>query len=363
MKSDTISIGRGLCIILMVMAHAGSPMWVTRFVYMFHMPFFFIISGYCLNESYFSQTKLFLEKRVKGLYIPYIKWSLLFLLLHNVFFHFHFYDTEYGYAALSDYSQTPQKLYEVKDFISHGMSVLTQMEGHEQLLGGYWFLKELFLGSIIGFLICKHSLLLGGGKKYLLNSLIAFLLFLSVKGLHIQIPYLNLNWITFLSTFYYCVGYDLKRFGFSVRSNSVILLMALVVAAVSLMLPEFEMGKQGSWYMFLYIGTSVLGFFFVMNVAATISRTAVRIKSFLIACGNHTLSILTWHFISFKLVSLFIVLLNYEPLNRIAEFPQIRSYSQEGWWIAYTAVGVIIPLIISHYYTNAKNINYKSTRI
>lgn len=193
--------------------------------------------------------------------------------------------------------------------------------------------------------------------------MIAFLLFLSVKGLHIQIPYLNLNWITFLSTFYYCVGYDLKRFGFSVRSNSVILLMALVVAAVSLMLPEFEMGKQGSWYMFLYIGTSVLGFFFVMNVAATISRTAVRIKSFLIACGNHTLSILTWHFISFKLVSLFIVLLNYEPLNRIAEFPQIRSYSQEGWWIAYTAVGVIIPLIISHYYTNAKNINYKSTRI
>lgn len=147
------------------------------------------------------------------------------------------------------------------------------------------------------------------------------------------------------------------------RSNSVILLMALVVEVISMMLPEFEMGKQGSWYMFLYIGVSVLGFFFVMNVAATISRTAVRIKSFLIACGNHALSILTWHFISFKLVSLFIVLLNYEPLNRIAEFPQIRAYSQEGWWIAYTVVGVIIPLIISHYYTNAKNINYKSTRI
>lgn len=166
MKSDTISIGRGLCIILMVMAHAGSPMWMTRFIYMFHMPFFFIISGYCLKESYFSQTKLFLKKRVKGLYIPYIKWSLLFLLLHNVFFHFHFYDSEYGYVALSDYSQIPQKLYEVKDFISHGMAVLTRMEGHEQLLGGYWFLKELFLGSIIGFLICKYSLLLGGVKSF-----------------------------------------------------------------------------------------------------------------------------------------------------------------------------------------------------
>lgn len=363
MKSDTISIGRGLCIILMVMAHAGSPMWVTRFVYMFHMPFFFIISGYCLKEFYLSHTRLFLEKRVKGLYIPYIKWSLLFLLLHNVFFHFHFYDTEYGYVALSDYSQIPQKIYEVKDLISHGIAALSQMEGHEQLLGGYWFLKELFFGSIIGFLICKYSLLLGGGKKNLFNSLVAFLLFLSVKCLHIQIPYLNLNWITFLSTFYYCVGYDLKRLGFSVRSNSVILLMALVVAAVSLMLPEFEMGKQGSWYMFLYIGTSVLGFFFVMHVAATISRTETKMKSFLVACGNHTLSILTWHFICFKFVSLSVVILNHEPLNRIAEFPQIRAYSQEGWWVAYTVVGVIIPLIISHYYTNAKNINSQSTRI
>lgn len=193
--------------------------------------------------------------------------------------------------------------------------------------------------------------------------MIAFLLFLSVKGLHIQIPYLNLNWITFLSTFYYCVGYDLTRLDFSVRSNSVILLMALVVAAVSLMLPEFEMGKQGSWYMFLYIGTSVLGFFFVMHVAATISRTETKMKSFLVACGNHTLSILTWHFICFKFVSLLVVILNHEPLNRIAEFPQIRAYSQEGWWIAYTVVGVIIPLIISHYYTNAKNINSQSTRI
>lgn len=45
------------------------------------------------------------------------------------------------------------------------------------------------------------------------------------------------------------------------RSNSVILLMALVVEVISMMLPEFEMGKQGSWYMFLYIGASVLGFF------------------------------------------------------------------------------------------------------
>lgn len=186
---------------------------------------------------------------------------------------------------------------------------------------------------------------------------------MSVKGLHIQIPYLDLNWITFLSTFYYCVGYDLTRLDFSVRSNSVILLMALVVAAVSLMLPEFEMGKQGSWYLFLYIGASLSGFFLVMYVSAAISRTETKIKSFLVACGNHTLSILTWHFICFKFVSLFVVILNHESLNRIAEFPQIRAYSQEGWWVAYTVVGVIIPLIISHYYTNAKNINSQSTRI
>lgn len=343
MKSDTISIGKGICILLMVMAHAGSPIWMTRFIYMFHMPFFFIISGFCLKNIYFNQTRNFLRKRVKGLYLPYVKWSFIFLLLHNLFFYINFYDNQYGYVILSDYTQVPQKPYELKDFVSHGINILTKMEGHEQLLGGYWFMKELFLGSIIGFIICKYIPPIMSTLKFPIYSIVSILLLLLTKGLYVQL--FSLNWITFFSAFYYCVGYDIKRLKFSIK-NSYIILLFLIIGIVSFILPEFEMGKQSLKYIFMYIIVSILGFFFVMNIATFINNFSSKIKLFFIYCGNNTLFILTWHFLCFKLISILIVLVNKEPINRIAEFPQIRAYSQEGWWIAYTVIGVILPLLI-----------------
>lgn len=108
MKSSTISIAKGICIILMVAAHAGLPLWLIRFIYMFHMPFFFIISGFCLKEKYFNDSITFFKKRVKNLYFPYVKWSFVFLLLHNFLFKLHFYDKEYGYVNRVDFSYIPQ---------------------------------------------------------------------------------------------------------------------------------------------------------------------------------------------------------------------------------------------------------------
>lgn len=49
--------------------------------------------------------------------------------------------------------------------------------------------------------------------------------------------------------------------------------------------------------------------------------------------GKNTLTILTWHFLSFKLVSLFIIALYSLPIGRLAEFPVISEYAQQGWWI------------------------------
>ena len=117
------------------------------------------------------------------------------------------------------------------------------------------------------------------------------------------------------------------------------------------------MGKQSFIYLGIYIIASICGFFLVMNTAAFINQAGTKMKFFLILCGNNTLSILTWHFTCFKIISYLIVLVNNEPFNRIAEFPQIRTYSREGWWIVYTIVGVILPLIISQYQKYAKNIN------
>ena len=87
MKRDTvISIAKGIAIILMVIAHAEAPGWLCKFIFEFHMPLFFITAGYFFSLKYLNDEATFVKKRVKGLYWPFVKWSVFFLVIHNWMF-------------------------------------------------------------------------------------------------------------------------------------------------------------------------------------------------------------------------------------------------------------------------------------
>ena len=60
------------------------------------MPCFFFISGWLLNERYIDNPKIGIVKKAKGIYVPYVKWTLFFILLHNVFTRMHIYDSSYS---------------------------------------------------------------------------------------------------------------------------------------------------------------------------------------------------------------------------------------------------------------------------
>lgn len=148
--NNSVSIAKGLGILMMVLAHAMCPEFMRHFIAMFHMPLFFFLSGFCFKEVYLSDNKLFVTKRIKGLYYPYVKYSLLFLLLHNIFFYVNIYNTEYGFNG------SVSNLYTLKEYLINGFNIMTRMAGHEQLLGGFWFLKQLLFASIIGLFTIKY---------------------------------------------------------------------------------------------------------------------------------------------------------------------------------------------------------------
>lgn len=50
-RNVTIDIMKGIGIILMVVGHSGCPSFLRNFIYTFHMPLFFMISGYLITES------------------------------------------------------------------------------------------------------------------------------------------------------------------------------------------------------------------------------------------------------------------------------------------------------------------------
>ena len=133
--SETISIAKAIGIILMVAGHTSGCIG-RDFIYLFHMPLFFIISGLFFKTKYLDNKRAFATKRLKRLYIPFIIWNTIFLLLHN-----------YIYTL----GINPTK-YVTMDYFVHAIKMLF-FTGREPLLGPLWFLKSLFIGSCIMLLI------------------------------------------------------------------------------------------------------------------------------------------------------------------------------------------------------------------
>lgn len=85
MKDNSVSIAKGIAIILMVLAHTRFSEYGNYWINMFHMPLFFFFAGYCFKDKYLEIPSDFVIKRFKGLYKPFVKWGLIFLVLHNLF--------------------------------------------------------------------------------------------------------------------------------------------------------------------------------------------------------------------------------------------------------------------------------------
>ena len=84
-RDKTIDIGKGIAIILMCVGHSYVCTFLDTFIYLFHMAFFFMMSGYFFREKNLANPKTFVWKRIKGLYFPFVKWAFIFVALHNVF--------------------------------------------------------------------------------------------------------------------------------------------------------------------------------------------------------------------------------------------------------------------------------------
>lgn len=80
-KFQWVNIAKGLTIILMVLGHTSLPNGLSRWIWSFHMPFFFFISGLLTNfEKPISQFSI---HKGKQLLIPFLWYSIIVLFLYS----------------------------------------------------------------------------------------------------------------------------------------------------------------------------------------------------------------------------------------------------------------------------------------
>lgn len=323
---------KALGIMLMVLGHSMCSIpYVIPFLSMFHMPLFFIASGYCFNEKYLDAPLTFLKKRAKGLYIPFIKWGLIFALLRPLFFALHIYDTTYGFNGVGATKDG------WSDILHSCWIIVTQMRGVDWLLGGYWFLNALFFGSIIAWATIRLS----KKAEYAFIVSLTLLALVHVTGFHIV--FLNLNTRTFAAAFLFIAGYVIKAkkiapFGLVGIIGS----LALTVLGMFYWPLAIDLTSYEGWQLFPHMLTAILATWSFYSILS--NHALNRIQCFLSFVGENTLTILTWHLLSFKITTLVIICVYHLPIPRLGEFPVITEYAIRGWWMLYALVGVGLPL-------------------
>lgn len=80
-----IDFVKGVAIFLMVLCHAGLQNSFTQWIYSFHMPLFFIVSGFLVGDSY-KPIIPYIKRKSKQLLIPYILFALILCFGHDSYF-------------------------------------------------------------------------------------------------------------------------------------------------------------------------------------------------------------------------------------------------------------------------------------
>lgn len=328
---------KGLGIATVVVGHSGSPL--VPFVYMYHLALFFFISG-CLYKDTYSETPIvYVAKRTRSLYWPFVKYGILFLILHNVFLHLNILSAQMEPGIIAT------REYHIRDMVRMAEEIVTLIST-EQMAGAMWFIPLLFITCILFCFIRylsirfvgRHSLLATGGVSI---TLFVIGIILAQKNIilsrHADVAFVVLP-ILF-------AGYLFNNFKLQLFIHwGAAFCCALFLVFVSRKYGFIQLDNRIYISPWLFITASFAGIYVNLFLGKIIQKVSILGESFAYI-GRRSLMIMALHFLAFKSVSALYILLNQSPGYWFAKFPVITG--SDGWWIAYTITGIGIPLVLS----------------
>lgn len=325
-RDKSLDIAKAICIILMVIGHSDCPKYLHDFIYMFHMPCFFFISGWLLNDKYVKDVKTGLIQKAKGSYYPFVKWTLIFLLFHNVFASMHIYENSYSWQTFIERI--------VRAFM---------MTGSESLLGGFWFLISLFWASIISllFFICFPRIVSLTENNISGGVILTLIIAMFWHYIPIALPQM-FGEQTLLATAFYMSGYLCRKkniyFDHPLMTGSLL----LIVPAIAACFIKLDMVTVQRWPVLVDYVIAMAGTMGIVLLSRELSKHPIApIFTYI---GDKTLYVLVFHFLAFKFVSRIYIHFNGLPIDLLTNFPVLEETN--SWlWIAYSITGIIMPLL------------------
>ena len=328
-----LDILKGICIILVVIGHSGSIF--THYIYLFHVGVFFIASGYVYKQvRTWGELKRYVLKRVKRLYLPYVGCNLFFLIINNWLVSCNIYDTT--------------KYISFKALPVHIIKILCMIENSE-LLGAAWFLRVLFLLSVIYsfFDFCIDKLF--DSKNVFCGQLIMSIALHTIGYLFWKYDIIGGTIGTYFiifTTIYilYFIGTNIRgKMGF-VKDSKIAVICAIVASLLLLIIGRYETLEIGRAYgvFGIFIVSVCMGWMFLWAISFIIKQSK-RVANFFRYLGRKTIYILLFHFVGFKFVIFMQIKMLEKPISYLASFPIYL----DGWSWLYTVSGIVFSVSIA----------------
>jgi len=276
-RIEWLDIAKGIGIIFVIFAHVLtiSPA-LLNYIYSFHMPLFFFVSGYLFSDTKYKTLKSFAKKKVQTLIVPYFIFSIVSFLYWALI-----------QTKMGDDIQHPNFL---KTFI--GMFYSNPDNYSMSFNVALWFLTCLFSTEMIFFMLKRRI----ENRFHLIISLVIFSIIGYLYSLYV--PF-NMPWsidIAFTAIVFYGTGYLFK----SINNNDdflnkfskvpILLLIMPINYLLSQMNLEIDMASNELHNYFLFYSGAFLGIFSWISVSYMIkdSKTLSYIgKNSLIIFGLH----------------------------------------------------------------------------
>ncbi len=316
-RNKTFDIAKGIGICLVVWGHIQNP--VQTYIYGFHMPLFFILSGMFFKERYLEEPIRYVKSRFQRLLLPFL---LINILAYYVFPHeVAPWWRMFGVVAAIDYPNS--------------------------MLGAVWFLKSLFVVSLMfSVYLFIYRKWLNLKKDYVSPPLILLVAFICDYFTGPKVS----AWL--FQCFFFSLGFYMRKYEemliSDVKPSTKALMAVAVGGGIFLFLNPLRGGDINSCRysgMIPFAITGLLGTWFTFRLSSLINQWLSQMASAFCFLGCRTMSIILFHWIAFNILRQLLL-----SVSSDYDFDNIL------YKIGLFCVGLAVPIAIDLVYDGVKRI-------
>lgn len=354
-RDNTIDAMKGIGIVLMVAVHGGAPF--SHFINLFHMPIFFIASGYFWNNKNsenFDSLKKFIFRKIKTLWLPFVLYNTALIVLNNFFLNIGFYTSNAEFLSLTgESSNAICSIMSLKEIILASAKTVA-FAGKSRLASPTWFLGSLFMVTVthalVEFVVLKMRKV-RVAYVIMVLGMAAGATVVSFCG--IALP--NSAHTVFAGSLAYYMGIAIRHWNMmdKVKKYKWYLLGGSAVGLVILnRFGTIAMWSGSITNILYFVVVSLLGWTLLWSIAKVCNQPLCKCFAYL---GSHSMWILLLHIVCFKLVTFVYLMLSGGNMLLLASIPRLNSVPNY-LWIFYSVVGLGIPLFMEQGWIHLKRV-------